>query len=158
VTQYGQDTNVLIDLFANYQTFLDIVSSGSSLTLALRKKIIIETFKGNVDKYLLNFFLLLVEQRHFRYVRLILKEFRKLCNEYYDIHYGIIYSVIPLSDQQIKKIKSKIEKIVNHKLEVVNKLDPSLIGGIKIKVNNQVFDGSIKGQIEQLKGDLLHHE
>lgn len=157
VTKFAEESNQLIDIFATYPDFIDIASS-SNLTTELRKSIIIDTFQNRIEPYLLNFFLLLIDQHQFRYVRLILKEFRKICNEYHDIHYGIIYSVVKLSSQQIKKIQVKIEKIINYKIEVVNKVDESLIGGIKVKVQNQVFDGSIKGQIERLKSQLLNHE
>lgn len=157
VTKFAEESNQLIDIFTIYPDFINITSS-SNLTAEVRKTIIIDTFKDRIEPYMLNFFLLLIDQHNFRYVRLILKEFRKMCNEYHDINYGIIYSVVKLSSQQIKEIQLKVEKIINHKIEVINKIDESLIGGIKVKVQNQVFDGSIKGQIERLKSQLLNHE
>lgn len=39
------------------------------------------------------------------------------------------------------------------RLRVVN--DPSLIGGIKVEINNRVFDGSIKNKVALLKKELL---
>ena len=157
ITKFAEESTDLIDIFASYPQFIDIVSS-NNLSKEVQKFIIITTFQNNIEPYILNLFLLLIDGHHFRYIRAILKDFRKLCNEYRDINYGIIYSVIKLTAQQIKQIQTKIEKIINHKIEVVNKIDASLIGGIKVKVKNQVFDGSIKGQIEQLKQELLNHE
>lgn len=157
ITQFAEESNKLIDIFSTFPEFINIVSS-SNLTIEIRKQIINETFKNYIEPYILNFFLLLIDEHHFQSVRFILKEFRKLCNQYQDINYGIIYSVIELSNQQIKKIKLKIEKVINHKIKVINKIDKSLIGGIKVKVRNQVFDGSVKGQIDQLKQKLLSHE
>lgn len=157
ITKFTEESTDLIDIFASYPQFIDIVSS-NNLSKEVQKSIIITTFENNIEPYILNLFLLLIDGHYFRYIRTILKDFRKLCNEYHDINYGIIYSVIKLTPQQIKQIQTKIEKIINHKIEVVNKIDASLIGGIKVKVQNQVFDGSIKGQIEQLKQELLNHE
>lgn len=157
INQFVEESNKLIDIFAVYPEFIKIVSS-SNLTIKIRKQIINETFKDYIEPFILNFFFLLIDEQYFHYVRFILKEFRKLCNEFHDINYGIIYSVIALSKQQIRQIKFKIEKIINHKIEVVNKIDKSLIGGIKVKVQNQVFDGSVKAQINQLKQELLTHE
>ncbi|BET39235.1 F0F1 ATP synthase subunit delta [Spiroplasma ixodetis] len=157
ITQFAEESNKLIDIFTTYSEFIDITSS-SNLTIETRKQIISETFKNHIEPYMLNFFFLLIDEHHFQCVRFILKEFRKLCNEYQDVNYGIIYSVIELSNQQINQIKLKIEKVIKHKIKVVNKIDKSLIGGIKVKVRNQVFDGSVKGQIDQLKQELLSHE
>lgn len=159
ITQFAEESNKLIDVFTACPEFINIVSSSSSnLTIEVRKQIVNETFKNHIEPYILNFFLLLIDEHHFQSVRFILKEFRKLCNEYHDINYGIIYSVIELSNHQINQIKLKIEKVIKHKIKVINKIDKSLIGGIKVKVRNQVFDGSVKGQIDQLKQKLLSHE
>lgn len=157
ITQFAEESSKLIDIFTAYPEFIKIVSS-SNLTIEIRKQIVNETFKNYLQPYILNFFFLLIDEHHFQSVRFILKEFRKLCNQYQDINYGIIYSVVELSNWQINKIKLKIEKIIKHKIKVVNKIDKSLIGGIKVKVQNQVFDGSVKGQIDQLKQKLLSHE
>ena len=49
--------------------------------------------------------------------------------------------------QEVKEVEdalSKNGKLKSIRLRVVN--DPSLIGGIKVEINNRVFDGSIKKQ------------
>ena len=57
--------------------------------------------------------------------------------------------------QEVKEVEDALSKKENKtiRLRVVN--DPSLIGGIKVEINNRVFDGSIKNKIALLKKELL---
>lgn len=153
IKEYSSEAGILIDLFQQYPQFLDVVGS-SVLPMAEKSKIIKETF-ADFSHYMINFFLLLAQEDHFRYSSIILKEFRKQCNAYYGVEYGIVYSVVKLNKEQIKKLEKKVALLTNKTVELVNKIDESLIAGVKIKVKNQVFDGSIKGQIDQLRNSLL---
>lgn len=153
VKQYSKESVILIELFTKYPDFLHIIDS-AVLPFSEKMMIIKTTFKG-FSKYMINFFLLLAQENSFRYSLLILKEFRKQCNAYYGIQYGVVYSVVLLNSAQMKKLAAKVETVTNKSVELVNKIDESLIGGVKIKVKNQVFDGSIKAQIDQLRSNLL---
>lgn len=153
IKEYSEESVVLIDLFTKYPEFLHIVDSG--VLPFFEKTTIIETTFKNCAKYMINFLLLLAQENAFRYSLLILKEFRKECNEYYGIQYGVVYSVVPLTSAQMKKLEARVKEVTKQTVELVNKIDESLIGGVKIKVKNQVFDGSVKAQINQLRSNLL---
>ena len=78
-----------------------------------------------------------------------------MCNHYLHIKEGIIYSTEILSHEQIKKVEDKLSKIINAKVELTNQIDEKLIGGIKVIVDEKVFDGSIKNKLEKLKSTLI---
>lgn len=155
VKEYRHQAVILIELLEKYPEFLDIIDS-SILPFSEKSKIIKITFT-HFSHYMINFFLLLAEENSFRYSLRILKEFRKQCNVYYGIQYGVIYSVIKLSAEQINKLEKKVEILINNKVELVNKIDKNLIAGIKINVKNQIWDGSVKGKIDQLRNNLLRN-
>ena len=68
---------------------------------------------------------------------------------------GILYANYDISVQEVKEVEDALSKKENKtiRLRVVN--DPSLIGGIKVEINNRVFDGSIKNKVALLKKELL---
>jgi F-type H+-transporting ATPase subunit delta len=47
-------------------------------------------------------------------------------------------------------LQKKLEQLLGKKLEMTYKTDPALIGGVITKIGNQVFDGSIKTQLQSL--------
>lgn len=81
----------------------------------------------------------------------ILEDFNSKCNDKQDILEGIIYSVVKLSEEQIKKIQDSISKKLNKSVELKNEININLIGGIKVVINDIVFDGSVSNKIESLK-------
>lgn len=114
-----------------------------------------KSFGQNVDKYVLNFLKLLVQSRRIRYIDDIVKCYIDLSNEHLGIEQGIIYSPYEISDKQIKDIEKAISQKENKKVTLQVKLDPSLLGGIKVQISNRVYDGTIKNKVEMLKKELL---
>ena len=72
--------------------------------------------------------------------------------------FGTIYSVRKLDDITIASIESAIESQLDRKVKLENILDESLLGGIKVVVNNNVWDGSYKTKLKDLKRDLLSND
>lgn len=74
-----------------------------------------------------------------------LKEVKRLENK----HTMYIETVVPLDTKELKMVKAfgKKEKIT----KIVTDINRSIIGGIKFKVDDQVWDGSLLGKINQVK-------
>lgn len=60
----------------------------------------------------------------------------------------------PLETETIKRIKDSIEKRMNKKLHLYIELDSSLLGGVYVKVENILIDGSIRRRLEDMKAML----
>ena len=153
VKKYRDEVIIITNLM---EQFPEIINIGASNLLALsEKQQFIKLVFQDFSLYTLNFLLLLATKKHFSLVKAILKDFRDQCNSYCGIDYGIVYSVVWLTKVQIDQLQTKIAKIIkNNKIELINKIDNNLIGGIKVKIKNKIFDYSIKSQIEQLKVKL----
>ena len=118
-------------------------------------KLLDQSFKGNVDQYVLNFLKLLVQSRRIRYIDDIVKSYINLSNQYLGIEEGMIYTPYELTDQQIQDIEKAISQKENKKVTLKVSIDPSLLGGIKVQIANRIYDGTIKNKVEMLKKELL---
>ena len=105
-----------------------------------------------------NFIKIIIKHNRVNYLVDILDAFNSLCNENRDIVEGLIYSAFPLEEATLLKIKKKISEIENHEVDLIPRIDPSLIGGVKVVINSHVYDGSIKNQLEKMQIDLLRKE
>ena len=114
--------------------------------------------EGILNKYRLenlnNFIKLLVQKHQIHQFKNIIKEVTKGINFELDIFEGFIYSTEPLTNSKIQEIEEVISKKLNRKVELVNKIDSRLIGGVKVVVHDHVFDGSIKHKLETMKENL----
>ncbi len=60
----------------------------------------------------------------------------------------------PPSESDLSKIKESLQRLTGDEIELIVKVDPSILGGIITKVEDKVFDGSIKSQLERIRGIL----
>ena len=154
VTQYLDDIKLVGEVLDSDP---QIVQFFNHVLIENDKKIQLldQSFKGNVDQYVLNFLKLLVQSRRIRYIDDIVKSYINLSNQYLGIEEGMIYTPYELTDQQIQDIEKAISQKENKKVTLKVSIDPSLLGGIKVQIANRIYDGTIKNNVEMLKKELL---
>ena len=154
VTQYLDDIKLVGEVLDSDP---QIVQFFNHVLIENDKKIQLldQSFKGNVDQYVLNFLKLLVQSRRIRYIDDIVKSYINLSNQYLGIEEGMIYTPYELTDQQIQDIEKAISQKENKKVTLKVSIDPSLLGGIKVQIANRIYDGTIKNKVEMLKNELL---
>ena len=112
----------------------------------------------SVDEEVKNLMKIAVENGRGKYLLGILQDFNSLVNEYRGVKEGLVYSAMPLKDAEIDKIASSISKKEKEPVELKNIVDPHLLGGVKVVINDHVYDGSLKHHVENLKSTLLNKE
>ena len=119
-----------------------------------KNKVIDELTKDFGLKNLTNFIKLLVIKHKIYLFKDIANEITKGINFELDVYEGFVYSTEPLEKSKILEISQAISKKIGKKVELKNKLDERLIGGVKVVVHDHVFDGSIKYKLETMKEQL----
>ena len=146
----------LSDIINDNPDFLLLLNS-RFMSAEERKEVAIKILKG-FDDDIVNLIKVIVDNNRVDYVQEILQAFNSLCNEYRGVKEGLVYSAFPLDKQTINTIKEKISQVEHMDVELIAKVDPSLIGGVKVVINSHVYDGSIKNQLEKMQINLLGKE
>ena len=120
-----------------------------------KEKVIDELTKEFALKNLTNFMKLLVLKHKIYLFKDIASEITKGINYELDVYEGFVYSTEPLEKAKILEISEVISKKIHKKVELKNKIDERLIGGVKVVVHDHVFDGSIKYKLETMKEKLI---
>ena len=160
------DDNKVIDYQKEVKELRKIIRDNEDFILLLDSRFLsIEERMNNAEKILkgfspdvVNFIKIIIKHNRVSYLEDILEAFNSLCNENQDIVEGLIYSAFPLDESTLLKVKKKISQIENHEVDLIPRIDPSLIGGVKVVINSHVYDGSIKNQLEKMQIDLLGKE
>ena len=121
-----------------------------------KKSLIEKIFKDNVNINVLHFIYLLIDKKRINYLSQICRDFNSECNNYRGILEGVIYSTEVLTNEKIDKLERSVSLKLNNKVELSNSIDPSLIGGLKIVVNDTVFDNSVVNRINSLRQELIN--
>ena len=69
--------------------------------------------------------------------------------------YGTVYSVRKLDDDELTGIEKAITEQMGKAVKLGNKLDPALLGGVRVVVGESVWDGSYRTKLGKLRRDLL---
>lgn len=147
---YKSELEVVLDVFKSYRDLRRFFYHPRVLPED-KKKVIMEVFSTEVSPHIGNFLKLLVDKRREFYLELIIKEFIKMVNDAEDILEVEVISAVALSDKLKNKLKSRLDKILDNKIIIDEKVDPSIIGGLVLKIGDRVIDGSIKHDLDSLR-------
>jgi len=83
-----------------------------------------------------------------RYINTLYMELKKKVK-------GIVISAVELPESYKQKIIESLKAVTDREVELQYEIDPSLIGGVRIKVGSTMYDLSIKGQLGLLRDKLI---
>ena len=115
-----------------------------------KKSVIRQVFAKQIEPELLDFLMTLIDKKG----ESLLKEAVRIIVSYLTrgqgVATGILYSVTPLSEERVKAFEEKLEKHIGKKVRLLNRIDTSLVGGIRIFIEGQLIDASIRKRLTDL--------
>ncbi len=125
------------------------------IAVADKKNVMKDVFKsaGFLDE-INNFLYVLVDNDRVHLVDKILFFFHMMYQDAMNVSSAVLYSAVKLDDTVRKPLSTRLEKFFDKKINLKYQIDPGLLGGVLIKMNNQVIDYSIKGQLDCMKQAL----
>ncbi len=61
----------------------------------------------------------------------------------------------PLAKEQLESVRQKVGAALKHDAVVHEYTDPTIIGGIILRVQDQLIDGSVRAQLQAMRHRLL---
>ncbi|MFP4460761.1 MAG: ATP synthase F1 subunit delta [Thermotogota bacterium] len=149
---------ILGDAFKN-ESFTDVLFSPNRT----------ETEKAEIIKQILSskdihsramdsFIDVIVDKRREDVLKYLYKTFESLAYNRKNISKALVVSAISLTEEDLERIKGKLRELLNKEVELEIEYDKSLIGGIKVFVDDQELDLSIEGQLQRLSKQLISEE
>lgn len=121
------------------------------INLSTKKELMKNIMDNRFDKYLVNFFMLLLDKGRQEYFNEIVLEYKKMSKQYRGILHVEVTSAVELDKMQLERIQEKVKSQYNSdNLSIKTVVDPSVIGGVKLKIGDTVIDGTIKTRIENM--------
>lgn len=125
------------------------------ISKAEKHQIINNIFENNVSKELLNFLFVLADNNRFYCFKDIVKSYKKLLDERNGFENGVVYSVKKLGKDTLANLEQELGKTLGEQIKLENRIDPKLIGGIKVYVAGKLIDASYKSGLEKIRKSLL---
>lgn len=152
-----------VDAVLNDMKYLSVVSGDSREFQLLVQSPIVNSDKkiaifrelfGQFQKISTQFIELITRKGRESVLSEIAASFETQVNNYKGISPITITSAVPLSETAKNNILSKVQETVSGTLEVIEKIDPTLIGGFIVRMDDKQIDASVSSQLESLKQQL----
>lgn len=138
------------EIFTENPDYVTLLSE-PSVPKKERLQLVDEAFNGSLQPYLMSFIKILIEKGLLREYSACYKRFRLSYNEAHGIAEALVTTAVALDDTQLSQLKEKLEKISGKKVLLDQKTDPSVLGGVRVDLEGQLFDGTVKGRLSELR-------
>ncbi|HKT25801.1 MAG TPA: ATP synthase F1 subunit delta [Terriglobales bacterium] len=111
--------------------------------------------KLGISREVRNFVAVLISNRRIHAYSEIAKNAIEQINERLGIADAEIVSVRELGAEERRRLEDQVAKVTGKKLRVRYSLDQKLMGGVVVKVGSTIYDGSVRGQLQRMKEQLV---
>lgn len=125
------------------------------IRLSEKRTILNKLLGAQISKVSQAFLNLLLEKRRLEIISFISLEFSSLLDTYQGVARIEAKTAVPLREEEKVKLKKELEKRLSKKTLLKTVVDKELLGGVWIKVDDRVIDGSVKGYLKRLKEELI---
>ena len=158
------NTSQPADALAALVRFRDLVAESADLRNALespavslsRKRALIDRFVSQLalPRTVRNFLLVLSDKRRLGLLHEVTEQFDILLDERLGFARADVSSAAELSEAEREQIGQQLSRVTAKQVRTRFSVDPELIGGVLARVGSTVYDGSVRGQLAQMRRRL----
>ena len=117
---------------------------------------LIDTLSKGFDLPHLATFLKVVCKHHaMPHISQIAYVYEKYLDDERGIKRGLVYTPYPLKAGEKERLEKALGNSLSSEIRLDERLDPSLLGGVKIALDGKVYDSSLKKRLSSLREELL---
>jgi F-type H+-transporting ATPase subunit delta len=126
-----------------------------AVPVAERRKLVRRLLASRVSPFALNLALLVAERGRFAVLPDVSVEYDALVRKSRGIIAATVTTPTPLSKQELAAVKKRVEQLAGAHVELSTATDPSLLGGLRVRIGDLQIDASVSGRLERLRARLV---
>jgi F-type H+-transporting ATPase subunit delta len=150
-----EDLDALVNQVFALEPGLETFLTSKAVDAGRKAEVIRKAFQGRAREHFVNFLLVLNAHNRLELLRPILSEYKVLYDARLRRVQARVISAVPLSERQCERIKQEIKSAINRDAQLDVEVDPSLIGGLVLRVGDFVYDGSVRTRLTVLCDQLI---
>jgi len=162
--EFSQEQDKLEDVIKDIRLIESVLSENKEFRTIIcspiirsDKKIAIlnEIFQSQIDTISLRYLTLILKKGRECELDLICDEYDKLYKKFKRIVTLTIQSAEILGKEMVETIRQKVKSYLEMEIEIVEQINPKLIGGIRLRFNDYLVDASVQGYMDRLRRQLV---
>jgi F-type H+-transporting ATPase subunit delta len=111
-------------------------------------------FGDRIEPVLLNFFHMLLEKGRIEFLVDIQTAFQELVEIEQGFVRARVVTAVPLPDDLERSLTDKLASMTGKKITLLKRVDPTVIGGVRVSMGDQVIDGTIRTNLTKMRAQL----
>lgn len=137
---------------------LPAVFENPEFGVEIRRKIIRDIAnQSGMNTLVKNMLLLLSDRRRMRYVLDVVEAYQTMAEERSGKVRAEVVTATDLPESYFIELAKTLQSVTGRQVRIVKKKDPAIIGGVITRIGDQVFDGSIRNRLIELKDELSNN-
>jgi ATP synthase F1 delta subunit len=143
----------LSDLFARTPQLVKFLMQ-PLVPFSEKERLLRQRLQGRLSPVTLNFLLTVVKHKRADAFEHIARVFEELVREYRGEVVAEVTSAVPLTEYERTITLQRLQEITGKRVLLSERVDPSIIGGMRIIVGNKLLDLSLRGHLERIREHL----
>ena len=97
-----------------------------------------------------------VRKNRIALIREMSEAFTKLASEAQHRTAVEVVSARPFSEEDVAAIRARLEHATKRAIDLTVRVDPTVVGGLEIRIGSTVYDGTVRGQLGRLRAALAN--
>ena len=152
--EVGHDLDRIAGLFAESHELANVFADPTIAPNAKEKVLAQVLEKGGVQEITMKFIHVVLAKERILGLGEIAHAYREFLDQLENRVRARVVSAAPLSKKEESKISDALSRISGKEVALEVEVDESLLGGVVAYMGSQVYDGSIKNQLTQIKDNL----
>lgn len=124
------------------------------ITADEKTDIISNVFKERVSMEVFNFLRIIIDKGREEYIEEIVKEYVLLVDSAVNKVDAIAITAIPMKKEDLLNLQANLSKSSGKNIQLQNQVDPTIIGGVLVKIGDKVIDGTVKSRLATMQEQL----
>lgn len=156
VEEVMDELEQIVELTRVHPRFGDLLAS-PAVGVDARAKSLTSILRGHVSDTTLRFMLVLNEKGRIGSIGGVCESLDEIVQQQFGLVEVDIFTAEPATPDMVRGLSDRLARALGKSVVVHTYTEPDMIGGVKIKIGDQLLDGSIATQLRKLK-DKLHQD
>jgi F-type H+-transporting ATPase subunit delta len=154
IMEIGDELEQICELSRGDRGFAEFLSS-PIIDRRRRAKVLNQVLENRVTDLSLRFLLVLNEKGRLGHLEKINTAYDSLVQEAHGRVEVDVFTAAPVGPDGLGGIADRIKEVLGREPVLHSYTDPSMIGGVKLRIGDQLIDGSVSTRLRRLKQNLL---
>lgn len=161
--ELGEENNLLDTFIEQFSLIKDRLIEHEQLFSILKhpqvqtdqKQTMVKEIFQDFHQYVVDTMRLLIERQRIELMPLMVDQLNELVNDAKGIAEATVYSVRPLTDEELAVLAKQFAEQLNKKaVTFKNIVDPEVLGGLRIQIGHTIYDGTVRSRLRRLERNI----